>query len=322
MNKRLVASLAAVLLLVLGVIPAGAIAATPGRCVSNTTLAHAVAADTAMSPIAGTTAMVCPVTAKTRATATIRSRPTWKTLVNKHFSTEPNGYWPTGWCKYTGKDHIYGQGYYDPAHAYVRGGLLHLLSSYQRSGPNGAAWYTGGFRIFGTSSCPAGAGRHPDSALNGRITLRMRLVETGTAARGHHNVIFWPDSGTYYRGGEEDMWESQALNNARLFLHYSKNRSPARLSWRYPATFDWSRWHTFRFQRLHHVISIYVDDMTTPIKTYKGNSTTLPKTDKTWCIQQQMHNPRGMPPPSSDREDWQIASIVVQKRRVLRRRGI
>jgi hypothetical protein len=142
----------------------------------------------------------------------------------------------------------------------------------------------------------------------------MRLFETGTRAMGHRNVIFWPDNGQYYQGGEEDMWESDVgLNNASQFLHYSNNGSPAQIAWKYPTSFDWSQWHTYRFQNLHGVISIYVDDMTTPIHVYTCTSTTCPNTTKHWVMQQQMHAAGGTPASNSDQEDWQVSSIVIDK---------
>jgi hypothetical protein len=54
---------------------------------------------------------------------------------------------------------------------------------------------------------------------------------------------------------------------------------------------------------------MYIDG--TLIHTYTGDSTTLPDNVHTWRFEQQMHNPNGTPPPSSDSEDWQIASITI-----------
>jgi hypothetical protein len=34
---------------------------------------------------------------------------------------------------------------------------------------------------------------------------------------------------------------------------------------------------------------------------------------KHWDIQQQMNHPGGTPAPSSDSEDWQISSILIEK---------
>jgi hypothetical protein len=231
-------------------------------------------------------------------------------VVNQDFSTYSDGQeLPSGWCKYSGLDHVFGISYYNPANVYVRGGLLHLLSQYNPNGPDGAHWYTGGFSFKGSTCGGSGTGPFGLSMTNGRFTVRMRVVENGgTGAEGHRNVIFWPDSGQYYQGGEEDMWESdRALNNATLFLHYDNNGSPAQIAWPYSNSFDWSQWHTFRFQKLDGVISIYVDDMTTPVEVYTGNSTTLPDTTKHWVMQQQARQSAV----SSDTEDWQVAWITI-----------
>jgi hypothetical protein len=80
----------------------------------------------------------------------------------------------------------------------------------------------------------------------------------------------------------------------------------------YPAL-GLTQWHTYRFQRLNNVISIYIDDMATPIHVYTGDSTTLPATIKHWVLQQQCPH-AGCPAPSADTEDWQIASITVDQK--------
>lgn len=253
-------------------------------------------------------------TARSTQSSVVVSSDGWTSLVNEDFSAKPDGYWPSGFCKYSGLDRVYNQSYFNPSHAYVQGGLLHLLSRYDGTGPNGAQWYTGGFSMLGSNCGQAPpAGGYPYSGINSRITVRMRLVETGTDAMGHRNVLCWPDVGnrTY---GEADMWESQrALNSAGLFVHYGEGTSDSRVTWTYPTTWNWTDWHTYRFERKSYTVKIYIDDMATPIHTYTGDSTTLPDNLVHWVLQQQMHNPTGTPAPSTDQEDWQIASINIAR---------
>lgn len=309
-------------------------------CATATAPTHTVAVDGAnVSTVGGDSAAQCETTTYTVPTVTNTQTVTttqtvtvtdpgtttttpsspWTNIVNEDFTTKADGYWPTNWCHYSGKDNVFGQGYYTASHAYVQGGLLHLLSSYDASGPNGAAWYTGGFSIKGSTCGGTSTGPFGYSANNSEMTVRMRVVETGTAAAGHRNIIFWPDAATggtdYAKYGEEDMIESDVgLNNASLFLHYLNGTTPAQVAWTYPsASLDLSTWHTYRFVNLNGVISIYIDDMTTPIHTYTCTSTTCPVSTKHWVLQQQMHNPNGTPPASSASEDWQVSSIVIDK---------
>jgi PKD repeat protein len=235
----------------------------------------------------------------------------WSPIVSVDFSTKADGYWP-GWCRYQSFDQVYKQGYYAQQNAYVQGGLLHLFSAYG-SGPFGNAWYTGAVSIHG-GTCGSNP-PWPFSTQDSRITLRMRLVSVGTRANGHRNVLNWPDNGIYTSGGEEDMWESDvAYNNASTFLHYGSPSNPKQIAHTHPTgDVDWANWHTYRFQRVGNVVKIYVDDMSTPIYTYTGDSTTLPGGPHHWVIQQQMHTPGGTPAPNGDSEDWQISSVVIEK---------
>lgn len=214
---------------------------------------------------------------------------------------------PSFWCRYRGHDGLYG-GNFLPSHVYVAGGYLHLLSSYQSSGPEGAAWYQGGMSL--TGGCGGSKVPHPPSAVDSRLTVRMRIVETGNrTAASHRNILRWPDSGVWPRDGEEDMWESGAslTTNVSTFFHYGTRNT--QISWLYPPL-DKTQWHTYRFQRLKDVISVYIDDMNNPLHVYKGNSTTLPERLKHWVFQQQCPA-TGCPARTTDTEDWQIASITV-----------
>jgi hypothetical protein len=232
----------------------------------------------------------------------------WRNVVNDNFSGLRS--LPSHWCTYSGHDKVNG-GNYLPSHVYVSGGYLHLLSSHMSSGPAGAAWYQGAIALTRTSGggC-GGSSKYPLSAVNSRLTVRMRVLETGNGkAAGHRNILRWPDGGGWPSAGEEDMWEGEVslTSGVSAFFHYGPTNR--QIIWPYPPR-DVTQWHTYRFQRLHDVISIYIDDMTTPVHVYSGNSTTLPETFKHWIFQQQCSH-HGCPAPSTDTEDWQIASIAI-----------
>jgi hypothetical protein len=246
----------------------------------------------------------------------------WTPQVNADFSSLPDGHWFVGWCKYAGFEHVFKQSYFDQSHVYIQGGLLHLVSKWDDALNNGAgAWGSAGFGIYGTASCPAGTPPYPYSASNHRITLRMRVVDNraGAVTMGHRNVVSWPDlaggvGNGYWLYGEEDMLESQgAFDNASMFLHYSANGVAAQEAWRYPATLDLGNWHVYRFQRLNNVVSIFIDDMVTPIHSYEGIATSETANARTWRFELQMNHPGGTPPKNADYEDWQIASILIEK---------
>jgi hypothetical protein len=231
----------------------------------------------------------------------------WKVVVDDHFSKLTA--LPSHWCTYNSHDGTYG-GNYSPAHVFVSGGYLHLLSRYESSGPRGAAWYQGAVALTrnGNGSCGGSPSPYPNSAVNSRLTIRMRLAETGHGtAAGHRNILRWPDSGSSSTGGEEDMWEGDVSTSTNgAYFHYGSGRI-----YHIFRSLSLTRWHTYRFERLNDVISVYIDDMTNPVYVYRGNSTTLPETVKHWVIQQQCPH-AGCPAPSADTEDWQIAWITVE----------
>ncbi len=70
-----------------------------------------------------------------------------------------------------------------------------------------------------------------------------------------------------------------------------------------------SHWHTFRVQRLNHVVTVYVDNMNTPVWRYAGSSKTLPNTVKRVVLQQECGSscPKGV----SGSEDIQIDWITI-----------
>jgi hypothetical protein len=65
-----------------------------------------------------------------------------------------------------------------------------------------------------------------------------------------------------------------------------------------------------RFQRFHHVITAWIDDMASPAWTYVGDATTLPDTVKRVVLQQECHS-SGCPAATTGSEDIQIDWIKI-----------
>jgi hypothetical protein len=138
-----------------------------------------------------------------------------------------------------------------------------------------------------------------------RVTVRFRIVDSGVA--GHFVIpMRWPDIGSSWpAGGEEDFCESDAATGCKTFLHYSANNSQ---SW-HGYSVDLSQWHTLRFQRRNHVVTAFIDNMTTPVWTFTGNSTNLPDTLKHVVLQQECHS--SCPSGTTGSEDIQIDWITL-----------
>jgi len=74
-------------------------------------------------------------------------------------------------------------------------------------------------------------------------------------------------------------------------------------------TVDLSSWHTIRTERRNHVVKVYVDDLTMPVWTYAGSSSTLPDTLKHVLLQQECQS--SCPGGTSGSEDIQVDWITV-----------
>jgi hypothetical protein len=214
------------------------------------------------------------------------------TVVNDQFDS---GGLPTRWHSYDGP---YGSGPGNcaiPSHAVVSGGYLHLTMSYETSSslPCGAGWYTAGLALRGYSS------------VDQQVTVRFRVVDSGVA--GHFIIpMRWPDNDSAWPAvGEEDFCETDAATGCTTFLHYGANNSQKQHSY----GVDLTQWHTLRFQRLNHVVSAFIDNMTTPVWTFTGDSTTLPDTLKHVVLQQECHS--SCPTGTAGSEDIQIDWITV-----------
>jgi hypothetical protein len=227
----------------------------------------------------------------------------WTTVVDDQFDA---GGVPAHWHLYNGP---YGSGPKNcaiPSHVTVTGGSMHMLMSYQATGSCGAGWYSAGMQIdaaYGT--------------IDQRLTVRYRVIGTGynggayTAASTDtvaHRIIpmRWPATAPWPQGGEEDYCESSTLSGCTTFLHYATTNS--RVSHAY--TVDLTQWHTMRFERLNHVVKAYIDDMTTPVWTYNGSSTTLPDTVKRAVLQQECRS--SCPPGTAGTEDIQVDWITIE----------
>ncbi len=216
----------------------------------------------------------------------------WLTVVDDEFDSAGLSSW---WRSYDGP---YGSGAGNcavPSHAVVSGGYLHLIMSYETSSslPCGAGWYTAGLVLNGYSS------------IDQRVTVRFRVVDSGVA--GHFIIpMRWPDNGGWPAAGEEDYCETDTATACMTFLHYSAANQQ---NW-HSYTVDMTQWHTFRFQRLNHVVSTFIDNMTTPVWTFAGDSSTLPDTLKHVVLQQECQS--SCPVGTAGSEDIQIDWITVE----------
>jgi hypothetical protein len=241
-------------------------------------------------------------TASSRATTTSGRRPTttttpraaagWVNVVNDQFGA---GGVPAHWSRYDGP---YGSGPRNcatPSHASVSGGSMHLLMRYEASGGCGAGWYTAGMML--------------DRALasvDQRVTVRFRVVGDGVS--GHHIIpMRFPPGARWPQGGEEDYCEGSESNGCHTFLHFG-DKATTQVSHRHG--FDLRQWHTVRFERRDHVVKAYIDDLGTPLWTYRGSSTTLPDTRKQVVLQQECRS-SGCPAGTTGTEDIQIDWVTV-----------
>lgn len=216
---------------------------------------------------------------------------TWQVVVNDQFET---GGLPSHWVAYDGP---YGSGPKNcatPSHVSVSGGSLRMLMRYESSGRCGAGWYTAG--LYDKTA----------NSIDQRITVRFRVVSNGVVA---HRIIpmRWPTGGTWPQDGEEDYCEGSVLTGCSTFLHYST----ANLQVSHGYVFDMTQWNTLRFERRDHVVRAFINDMSSPVWTYVGTSTTLPDTVKHVVLQQEC-KATGCPTGQSGTEEIQIDWITIE----------
>lgn len=237
-----------------------------------------------------------------------RVQPTsaWTTVVYDRFSGSKL---PRHWRLYRGPYGNAPRNCASPTHDYVSDGYLHLLEKYERSTPAGvscpygAGWYTGGMKLDPVV---------PYVGDDQRVTLRYRIVSRGGVVSHHIIPMRWPAKQKSRRGthrGEEDFLDSDTLTGGR-FLVYATGRRGRRIrSSQYALRM--TRWHTVRITQLSHTVYAYIDDMSKPVWTYQGDSTTIPNVLRTTVLQQECSHSRGCPTRTTGSEDIQVDWITV-----------
>ena len=248
------------------------------------------------APTAAPTSAPTPTVPPTPApTATPSSG--WVTVVNDQFDS---GGVPSHWALYDGPYGSAPQNCAAPSHAFVSGGYLHLLMSYEATGAGsagcGPGWYTAGMALIGYSS------------VDERITLRFRVVNTDPSFHSHFNLpMRWPDiDSSWPAAGEEDYFEGDWENGISTFLHYGATNQQIASP---PYGTDVTAWHTIQTTRLNNVVTVSVDGVIA--WQYAGDATTLPDTLKHVVLQQECSG-LGCPSGTTGTEDIQIDWITVE----------
>jgi hypothetical protein len=244
---------------------------------------------TTLIPTTTTRASTTTGSTTTRSTSTTLPAGGWVNVINDRFDS---GGVRAHWSLYEGS---YDENCASPAHVSVSGGSMHMLMRYEHSGTCGAGWYTSGMMLSKTYA-----------TIDQRVTVRFRVVDGGVT--GHHIIpMRFPSTAPWPQGGEEDYCEGSERTGCSTFLHYGDTATTQ--VWQHH-TLDLTRWHTVRFQRLNHVVKAYIDDLTTPVWTYKGTSATLPDTLKRVVLQQECQH-SGCPDGTTGTEDIQIDWITI-----------
>lgn len=221
----------------------------------------------------------------------------WTNVVDDQFN---GGGIPSHWSRYSNPYRSGPDNCTDPAHDFVAGGYLHLVESYESSKPAGvdcpygAGWYTGGLTLPSTA---------PYNADNQRVTVRFRIVSVGGVVPHYIIPMRRADN------AEEDVFESDVLSFGHTFLHYAGGRIRSDPAF----SIDVTHWHTVRFTQLDHLVSIYVDNMKTPVWSYHGNATTTPDATQSrhLVLQQECSHVSGCPKGTSGSSDIQVDWITV-----------
>jgi hypothetical protein len=272
----------------------------------TTTASPTTAETTTTSTATTTTTTTATTTTATTTTATTTTPdPGWTNVVNDQFDS---GGIPPEWHLYHGPYGSAPKNCAAPSHDYVANGYLNIVESYEPSTPANtscpysAGWYTGGLALSWSS---------PYSANDQRVTIRYRIVSTAGIVSHHIIPMRFPSvSQTYFNNGEEDFLESDYLSSAYTFLHYgSSSTSNGQIYHKYST--DLTQWHTVRFTQSNHSIYAYVDDMTTPVWVYDGDSTTIPDVARHVVLQQECSHSQGCPTGTAGSEDIQIDWITV-----------
>lgn len=251
-------------------------------------------------PTATTRAPTSTVTPGATRTPTTSATPGWVTILDDQFNTPGV---PSHWSLYNGS---YGDSAHNcaaPSQVQVPGdGYLHLKMQYLSSGLCGAGWYTGGMQVS-----PAYGG------VDQTVTVRWRIVPSADPNAVHSHRIIpmrWVDDPQYpwYRG-ESNYCEGSALGGCYTFLHYGPNGTQVTHGY----DVDLTQWHTWRVVVRGHKISVFIDNMTSPVWVYQGNETTMPNSVKRTTLQQECPL-SGCPSAAfkNDVEDIEIDWITIQ----------
>jgi hypothetical protein len=236
----------------------------------------------------------------------VPSPPAWRNVVDDQFTSNRI---PAHWQLYRGPYANRPHNCTSPTHDYVANGRLNIVEKYEAakpagvSCPYGAGWYTGGLKIDPIA---------PYVGNDQRVTVRYRVVSRGGVVSQHIIPMRWPANRKIVPGmnqGEEDFLDTDTLTGGH-FVVYPGRRGGGRIrSSLY--SIRMTRWHTVRLAQFSHGIYAYVDDMTTPVWAYHGDSTTIPDIQRTTVLQQECPHPHGCPTSATGSEDIQIDWITV-----------
>jgi hypothetical protein len=193
-----------------------------------------------------------------------------------------------------------------PRQASESGGALHLRFSYLATKPasctNSPSHWTSATVYLSGSKFPAGLSN------NARITLRARVTDVGGVAAHRILPMRWPRAGVVY-AGEQDFCEgSELVGSCDTYLHYGSTDS-TQIS-KSTSSIDRSVWHTYRAEQSGTTVRFFVDNLTTPVWTYYGNTTTVPQTIKQVVLQQECES--SCPVGTSGSETIDIDWITVE----------
>jgi hypothetical protein len=208
---------------------------------------------------------------------TATSRPTrsrasdgWVTVVDDRFDAP--GRPPAHWRQYDGP---YGSDPHNcarPSHNYVAGGSMKLLMAYEASGRCGGLSLVDDY-----------------ASVDQRITLRFRVVNSNPADVRSHRIIpmHFGDQQTpsWPYGGEADYCEGSSLTGCSTFLHYFGRSRDDRVMRNHAVNL--ARWNVIRVERREHRVSVFVNDLATPVWRYVGNATTMPDVPQRVVLQQE-----------------------------------
>jgi hypothetical protein len=236
----------------------------------------------------------------------VPSPPGWRNVVDDQFtSSRIPGHWQLYRGPYGNRPH----NCTSPTHDYVSDGHLNIVEKYEAakpagvSCPYGAGWYTGGLKIDPVA---------PYIGNDQRVTVRYRVVSRGSVVSNHIIPMRWPANRKAVSGmnqGEEDFLDTDTLSGGHFLVYPGQHGGRRIRSSLYPIRM--TRWHTVRLTQFSHRIYAYIDDMTTPVWSYHGDSTTIPDVQRTTVLQQECTHPHGCPRRTAGSEDIQIDWIKV-----------